>query len=97
MMQGKYWKEQRRYLLRNLRDFGFGKSSMEDALQEEVQKLIDYLKPKSDKPIIINRLMNIAVLNALWYILSSEKMELGNKRIEELLSALELLLKYFKV
>ena len=66
---------------------------MEDALQEEVQQLIDYLKPKSNKPIIVNRLMNIAVLNALWYILSSEKMELGNQRIEELLSALELLLK----
>ena len=36
---GPYWRELRRFLLRNLRDFGFGKSSMEDMFQEEVRKL----------------------------------------------------------
>jgi hypothetical protein len=30
---GNYWKELRRFLLRNLRDFGFGKTSMEDLFQ----------------------------------------------------------------
>ena len=30
--QGSDWREQRRFLLRNLRDFGFGKSEMEDCL-----------------------------------------------------------------
>ncbi len=36
---GPYWRELRRFLLRNLRDFGFGKSSMEDQFLEEVAKL----------------------------------------------------------
>jgi hypothetical protein len=39
MSDGEYWKEQRRFALRNLRDFGFGKSSMEDAIVAEAGKL----------------------------------------------------------
>ena len=41
---GKYWKELRRFMLRNLRDFGFGKSSMEDLFHEEVDKLNRHLE-----------------------------------------------------
>ena len=36
---GNYWKEQRRFMLRNLKDFGFGKSSMESLIQDEMVKL----------------------------------------------------------
>ena len=36
---GNYWKELRRFMLRNLRDFGFGKTSMEDLFHDEVEKL----------------------------------------------------------
>ena len=36
---GPYWKELRRFMLRNLRDFGFGKASMESMIQDEVAKL----------------------------------------------------------
>ena len=40
---GNYWKELRRFMLRNLRDFGFGKSSMEHLFQDEVSKLCSNL------------------------------------------------------
>merc|ERR1719219_986150 len=35
--EGKVWQEQRRYALRTLRDFGFGKAGMEDLINEEVR------------------------------------------------------------
>ena len=41
---GHEWVEQRRFALRQLRDLGFGKSSMEDMINEEVGKLIDLLE-----------------------------------------------------
>ena len=40
---GRYWREQRRFLLKNLRDFGFGKSSMESLIQDEMVKLCSKL------------------------------------------------------
>ena len=49
--QGKFWTEQRRFTLRALRDFGFGKASMEDTIMDEVEKLCDQLKPFEGEPI----------------------------------------------
>ena len=41
--RGQTWAEQRRFTLRVLRDFGFGKSSMEDTLLDEVDKLCELI------------------------------------------------------
>ena len=37
---GKEWTEQRRFLLKTLRDFGFGKTSMENLIIEEVNQFV---------------------------------------------------------
>merc|ERR1719464_1861281 len=67
--QGRYWQEQRRFLLRNLRDFGFGKSEMEDTLLDEVEKLSKELQKSIGKPISLAGILNLSILNALWSIL----------------------------
>lgn len=50
--EGELWQEQRRYTLRNLRDFGFGcrHSELESELNDELLNLIDLIKygPKFD-------------------------------------------------
>ena len=53
LSNGKYWKELRRFLLRNLRDFGFGKSSMENLFHEEVSKLCNILAKNEGQPIAL--------------------------------------------
>lgn len=40
---GSYWRELRRFMLRNLRDLGFGKTSMEELFFIEVGKLCSHL------------------------------------------------------
>ena len=40
---GRYWRDQRRFLLKNLKDLGFGRSSMESLIQEEMIKLCSKL------------------------------------------------------
>ena len=40
---GPKWREARRFVLRHLRDFGFGKSSMESLIQDEMVKLCSKL------------------------------------------------------
>ena len=41
LSEGRTWVEQRRFALRTLRDFGFGKQGMEEMTQEEVIGLQD--------------------------------------------------------
>ena len=90
---GKYWREQRRFLLRNLRDFGFGKSSMEDSIQVEVQKLCVYLETKINEPFDLNRITNVSILNALWFILVGERLELTDPKLLELMSGIDNILR----
>ena len=40
---GQEWHEQRRFALRHLKDFGFGKAGMEETIMEEVEKAIKML------------------------------------------------------
>lgn len=57
--EGELWHEQRRYALRNLRDFGFGRrhDDLEIESSEEILSLIDLLKngPKYDFEKVFSR------------------------------------------
>ena len=78
---GEVWKERRRFALRHLRDFGFGKSLMETLVQDEVKELIQELKQKmEEKPegIDLSHTFNISVLNSLWMIITGKRLKLNN-------------------
>ena len=83
--RGNYWEEQRRFTLRSLRDFGFGKLSMEDTLLDEVDKFYNYICSTADgQPIDINSSINISIVNALWFILVGEKLELSDPKLQKI-------------
>ena len=91
--KGRYWKEQRRCILRNLRDFGFGKASIEHILTEEYEKLVEHLKPKAGQVIDLRRVTNISILNSLWNILTGEKVGLDDHKLDTLINAFDDLLR----
>ena len=70
---GDEWNEQRRFALRHLRDFGFGKKSLEPLVVEEAMELISGFRRDLGKPIKTSTRFNVAVLNALWQIVSGER------------------------
>ncbi len=69
---GTYNKEVRRFVLRNLRDLGFGKTSMEGSINHEIQNLFKTYDGLMGKPFEPNMTMNVNVVNALWAICCSE-------------------------
>ena len=66
---GQYWKELRRFMLRNLRDFGFGKSSMEEIIHDEVTKLCQLLEKIGKEPLDLSGTFNVSIVNSLWSII----------------------------
>jgi len=46
--EGPFWVEQRRFTLRHLRDFGFGKKSVENVIREEAEDLFETVFKKND-------------------------------------------------
>jgi len=75
---GAEWQAQRRFSLKVLRDFGFGKSSMISSIQDEINELIDHLKENTGKPISLCEIFPISILNSLWKIMTGEKFSLDD-------------------
>ena len=94
--QGRMWREQRRFLLRNLRDFGFGKSEMEDTLLDEIEKLCNEYAKNVGKPTCLDNTLNVSILNALWAILVGEKLPLNDPKILKIVSAFNTAIKESK-
>jgi len=82
---GPGWAEQRRFTLRTLRDFGFGKKNMEAMIMDEVTEIIEIFKKESGKPFSVNRRFSLAVLNALWAIMTSERNSQEDPKLKNIL------------
>lgn len=66
---GNLWEVHRRFTLRQLRDFGFGKNTMEALIMDEVHEFKEMLKKKGGKPIgEIKDKFSLAVVNSLWTV-----------------------------
>ena len=82
--RGHAWNDQRRFALRVLKDFGFGKSSMEDTLLDEVDKLNEELQKSVGTKIDVSLKMNISILNSLWAMLTGEKLPLNDPKLNNI-------------
>jgi len=80
--QGTLWQEQRRFALRNLKDFGFGRKSMEEVLLAEAHHLCNALKLDLDCPTKLDYKLNLHILKALWRITVGEELNTENKDYE---------------
>ena len=83
---GEVWKEQRRFALRHLKDFGFGRSSMETFIMDEIQELIQDLKSKiqnESNELNLAQSFNLSVLNGLWKIMTGKRYDINDPAARE--------------
>ena len=60
-------------MLRNLKDLGMGKTSLEDSIQDEAASLVKYLeKLDLEQPVELDWSINVSVLNVIWQMLASK-------------------------
>ncbi|OXA43620.1 methyl farnesoate epoxidase [Folsomia candida] len=80
--EGEHWEELRRFTLRQLRDFGFGKNTMEESIMTEVTELIDGLKEHGEKPLEDIKLkFTLAVVNSLWSLCTGIKYKQNDEEL----------------
>ena len=77
--------EQRKFTLRHLREFGYGKNQMENLIVEEVKLLVDNFKAQEGKPIELSRRFNLAVVNSLWTIMTGARLDHDDPHLNQVL------------
>ncbi len=83
--RGQVWQQQRRFALHTLRDLGFGKNGVEDNILDEVKELSQYLESSNGKPINIRNKFNLIILNALWIVVTGERIKPDSPRQQEII------------
>lgn len=83
-----FWHEQRRFVVRQLREFGFGRRDMGELLEEEAQDLVKNIQERmsggTSIKLEMNDVFNISVLNALWTMLAGTRYSPVDKTLKTL-------------
>ncbi|XP_011692220.1 PREDICTED: probable cytochrome P450 305a1 [Wasmannia auropunctata] len=85
---GDIWRDQRRFVLRTLKEFGFGNVTMEDIILNDAVSLTSMVESLAKLGPITNlyNITSIAVLNSLWTLVAGARFDLENPKLAEILS-----------
>ena len=92
--EGDFFRQQRRFTLRHRRDLGFGRTSSENIIQEEIYEIIEEIRISADSNpdnvVDFKSMFNIALINILWAIVGGERFNHNDAQLKRLLHIVEL-------
>ncbi|XP_072505777.1 cytochrome P450 2J2-like isoform X3 [Notamacropus eugenii] len=89
MSNGQEWRQQRRFALMTLRNFGLGKKTLEDRILEEARYLIEAIKEEKGQPFDPQFQINNAVSNIICSITFGHRFEYHDSQFRDLLKSLD--------
>nr|XP_023019296.1 probable cytochrome P450 303a1 [Leptinotarsa decemlineata] len=88
LVDGKFWQDQRRFFVKQLREFGFGTKNMSTLVEEEAQELVEYIfrtiRNNDSTLFNIQSLLTVHILNSLWKMLAGVRYSAEDGKMREL-------------
>ncbi|GAB6030768.1 hypothetical protein CHUAL_007617 [Chamberlinius hualienensis] len=72
---GVFWKQHRRFILTNLRDYGVGKLALEPMLLTELHHFIEVVKTKNGESFAVKQLLNNSLTNNINILVTGKRYE----------------------
>lgn len=86
--EGKPLTEQRLFSLKALRSFGFGKKSLGNVIQNEVNEFIQTLDKLNGKPFKPENTLNLAMVNSIWTIIAGQRLPIDDEKLRQMVKLL---------
>lgn len=89
LTDGSFWNNQRKFITRHLKDFGFARRGMSDIIQNEAAHLLDefkgIVKQQGGKALIpMHDVFSVYVLNTLWLMMAGIRYTRENKQMQHM-------------
>ncbi|XP_033742964.1 cytochrome P450 2B1-like [Pecten maximus] len=83
---GKYWKQTRTFALSTLRNFGFGRKSLESRVQEDIAAYLDMIEQQDGQPYDMKELTVMAISNIICSITFGNRFDYTDAKFKRITS-----------